>query len=178
MPLISIIAAVADNGVIGNQGQLPWRLKNDLRHFKALTMGKPLIMGRKTYESIGKALEGRKTIILTRDPSWVPFEPVTVVHTMDEALAAANVRNLRSRPKRPVPEIMIVGGAQVYAEFMPLVKRMYLTWVHALPEGDTVFPSFDPNDYREMHREAHQADVDNEYPYTYLTLQRKTSIRT
>src|SRR5438876_914538 len=130
-----LVAAVADNGVIGQGGDMPWRLQADLQHFCRLTMGKPVVMGRKTYLSIGKPLAGRTTIVISRDPSLaIPGAIVTA--SFERALAVARGDALR----RAVSEIIIAGGADIYAQAMPLADRLEITHVHARPDGDTVFP--------------------------------------
>lgn len=162
-PAISFIVARADNGVIGRANALPWHLPADLRHFKRLTLGKPVVMGRKTFESIGRPLPGRHNIVLTRDPSW-RADGVTLVWTLADAVAAA--------ARDPsVEEIMIIGGAAVYAQALPMATRIYLTEVHAQPEGDAVLPPFDPTAWRETAREDHAADGDRP-AFSFVTLER------
>lgn len=156
--IVSLVVARADNGVIGKDNALPWHLPADLRHFKRLTLGKPVIMGRRTFESIGKPLPGRENIVLTRDPDW-RAEGVTVAAGLDIALA------------NDVAEVSVIGGAQVYAVALPLADRIYLTEVHASPEGDTVLPPFGP-DWQEVAREHHAADGDQP-AYSFVTLERR-----
>lgn len=165
-PTISFVVARADNGVIGRGGGLPWRLPADLRHFKRLTIGKPVIMGRKTFESIGKPLIGRHNIVLTRDPDW-QSEGVTVVPNLAEAVAAAGLN-----PKARADELMIIGGAQLYAEALPIATRIHLTEVHAEPEGDTHMPSFESDRWQEVSREDHAAE-DDAPAYSFVTLERR-----
>jgi len=165
-PVIAFVVARADNGVIGRDNALPWHLPEDLRHFKRLTVGKPIVMGRKTFESIGKPLPGRHNIVLTRDPDW-RAEGVTVVPNLAEAIAAAGLD-----PRARAPEVMIVGGAHVYAEALPIATRVYLTEVHATPEGDTTLPAFDPAHWRETAREDHPA-ADGRAAYSFVTLERR-----
>lgn len=145
-PEIVLVVAVADNGVIGRDGAMPWHLPADLRHFKRLTTGKPVIMGRKTFESIGKPLPGRHNIVLTRDTAW-RAEGVTVVPNLAEAIAAAGLD-----PRARAGEIMVVGGAQIYAEALPIATRIELTRIHVSPDGDTHFPDPDPRHWREAAR--------------------------
>jgi dihydrofolate reductase len=164
-PVIAFVVARADNGVIGRDNGLPWHLPEDLKHFKRLTVGKPIVMGRKTFESIGKPLPGRHNIVLTRDPEW-RAEGVTVVPNLAEAIAAAGLD-----PRARAPEIMIVGGAHVYAEALPIATRVYLTEVHAAPGGDTILPAFDPAQWRETAREDHPAE-DDRPAYSFVTLDR------
>jgi dihydrofolate reductase len=142
---ITIVAAVARNGVIGVDGGMPWHLPDDLRRFKELTLGHVLVMGRKTYESIGHPLPGRATIVVTRNSSWDPgSEEVRVTGSVSEAIAAA--ASIDS-------EVFVVGGGNVYAEALSLADRLELTWVDAEPDGDTRFPEVDWGDWRELGRE-------------------------
>ncbi len=145
---------MARNGVIGRNGDLPWRLPADLKHFKAMTMGKPIVMGRKTWESIGKPLPGRENIVVTRDRGYVA-PGGRVSHTLDEALAAAGA----------VPEIMVIGGAQLYALAMPRATRLYLTRVDADISGDTLFPPLEPGRWRLVRRSALQRHEDLRYDF-------------
>ena len=160
--MISLVVAAADNGVIGRDGGLPWRLPADLRHFRALTMGKPVVMGRLTWESIGRPLPGRRNIVMTRQGAYTA-EGADVVATVDEALAAAGNAD----------EIMVIGGAQVYAEFLPRAGRIFLTRVHAEPAGDARFPPVDETEWYETSREAHGADADHEYAFSFIVLERR-----
>lgn len=128
-PLISIIVARGDNGIIGNDGKLPWRLPEDLKHFKATTMGKPMVMGRRTFESLPGLLPGRRHIVLTRDAHW-SAPGAEVAHSVEEAIAIAGA----------VEEIAVIGGAEIYAAFLPFTRRIDLTEVHRSPEGDTKMP--------------------------------------
>jgi dihydrofolate reductase len=145
--MISLILARADNGVIGANGALPWRLPGDMRHFKALTMGKPCIMGRKTWDSLPKKpLPGRSNIVVTRD-AWFKADGAVVAHSFDEALAMARGEN--------PGEIMVIGGAQIYAAAIPLAERVYLTEVHVAATGDTFFAPFAAGVWHEIAREEH-----------------------
>jgi dihydrofolate reductase len=159
---LSLIAALARNRVIGRDNQLPWRLSADLKHFKALTMGKAIIMGRKTFESIGKPLPGRNNIILTRDRDFAA-SGCTVVHSIDEAMQIAGDQN----------EVMLIGGADLYQQFLPRADRLYLTEVKAEVAGDAWFPDFDPAEWGETERVSHPADENNEYDYDFVILDRK-----
>ena len=160
--MIYLILARADNGVIGAKGALPWRLPEDMRRFKALTMGKPCIMGRKTWESLPKKpLPGRTNLVVTRDPAFAA-EGAVAVHSFEEALAQANKEN--------PPQIMVIGGAEIFAAALPLAARIYLTEIHATPEGEVHFPSFAPQQWRETAREDHAGDVP---AHSYVTLDRK-----
>jgi dihydrofolate reductase len=142
MPLVSLVAALARNRVIGASNRLPWHLPEDLQRFKRLTMGAPVIMGRKTHESIGRALPGRRNIVVTRRPraSWDGCE---VAGSLDAALAAAG----------DAPEVFLIGGAELYRLALPRADRLYLTLIDAEYPGDTLFPEFDPADWRETARE-------------------------
>ena len=162
MTLISLILARADNGVIGNKGGLPWRLPDDLRRFKSLTMGKPCIMGRKTWESLPKKpLPGRTNIVVTRDHNFAA-EGAVVVYSFDEAMARAQEEN--------PAEIMVIGGAEIFAAAMPRVTRIYLTEIHSAPQGDVRFPSFAPQQWREIARED---CISEGLAHSYVTLDRK-----
>lgn len=160
-----LIVARAKNGVIGKDGALPWHLSDDLRRFKRMTVGKPVIMGRKTFESIGKPLPGRQNIVLTRDPHW-QFPGVSVVPNLAEAVAAAGLD-----PRARADGIMVIGGAQIYAEALPSATRIELTEIDAAPDGDTVLPPFDPTRWREVARESHPA-TDVQPGYAFVTLVR------
>ena len=142
---VTLVAAIARNGVIGVDGGLPWHLPDDLRRFKELTLGHVLVMGRKTYESIGHPLPGRTTIVVTRSPSWdSAAAEVRVAGSVSDAIEAAAALD---------DEVFVVGGAQVYAAALPLADRLELTWVDAEPEGDTTFPELDGRDWLQVHRE-------------------------
>jgi dihydrofolate reductase len=155
---ITFHLARADNGVIGRDGKIPWRLPADLKRFKAQTMGKPMVMGRKTFESFPSPLPGRRHIVLSRDRDW-QAEEAEVAHTLEEAIALAG----------DVPEIAVIGGAEIYRLFLPDADRIELTEVHIEPEGDAIVPAF--VDWRETAREDHVAE--GERPaYSFVTLER------
>ena len=142
---VVLVAAVAANGVIGDRGTIPWRIPGEQAHFKAVTLGHTLVMGRATYDSIGRPLPGRTTVVLTRDPSW-QAEGVRVAATLADALLLAD----------GLPgEAMVAGGAQVYAEALPWADEQVLTEVHLTPEGDTTYPEFDRSEWVEVERERH-----------------------
>jgi dihydrofolate reductase len=166
-PLI-IVAAVADNGVIGRDNKLIWRLKTDLRRYRDLTLGKPMIMGRKTYESIGRPLPGRETIVLTRDPQF-SAEGVHVARDWDEAVAMGD--GLAER--MGAEGVVVAGGAEIYRLALPRAAKIHLTEVHALPEGDALFPAFDRAAFREVARRSHPAGPDDEHPFTFIDLERR-----
>lgn len=160
--VISIIAALAKNRVIGKDNKLPWNLPADLRRFKELTLGKPIIMGQRTFESIGKVLPGRTNIVLTRDKSFLAPGCI-LAYSIEEALKAAG----------DVEEVMVIGGANVFSQFLPLTNRMYLTLIDEDFEGDAFFPEFELSDWQETERIENQPDKENSYRYTFLTLERK-----
>ena len=159
---ISLIVALARNRVIGRDNQLPWRLSADLQHFKRLTMGRPIVMGRKTCESIGKPLPGRTNIVVTRNSSF-SAEGCRVVHSIDEALVAAGGAD----------EVMIMGGENLYSQLLPRADRLYLTEVQAEVSGDAWFPEFDETQWQELERESHRADENNEFDYDFVVLARR-----
>jgi dihydrofolate reductase len=161
-PWISLIVARAQDGVIGRDNALPWRLPADLRRFKALTMGKPMLMGRRTFESIGRALPGRMNLVLTRDRAWQAPGAV-VVHSLDEAFAQAG----------SAPELVVIGGAELFKLVLPVAERIYLTEVHAVIPGDTRFPELASAQWRELEQSAHAADADHPYAMTFSTLERR-----
>lgn len=157
---ISLIVAASENHIIGKDNALPWRLPADLKYFKAVTMGKPIVMGRKTWESLGKPLPGRTNIIVTRQPlQW----PGCVV--VDSAAAAV-------RAVDDADELMVIGGAEIFREFLPVAQRIYLTRVHALVHGDVVFPPPDPAQWREVSRQDYPADERHAHPYSFIVLER------
>lgn len=161
--MISIIVAASENDVIGRQGELPWRLSDDLRHFKAITMGKPIVMGRKTWESIGRALPGRQNIVITRQDGFAA-DGCDVVGSLDGAIAVAG----------DVDEIMIIGGSQIYALALPLAQRLYITRVHADVEGDASFPAVDATRWSLVADEQHHADERNEFDFSFRVYDRAT----
>ena len=159
--MISLIVAMDRNRLIGRGNALPWHLPADLAHFKSITMGKPIVMGRKTYESIGRPLPGRHNIVISRNPDF-SAPGCTVVASVDAALAAAG----------DVPEIMVIGGAQLYAELLPRAQRIYLTRVDAVFEGDAWFPALDARVWRECQHAEHAPDDRNPHAYAFLVLER------
>jgi dihydrofolate reductase len=152
--LITLIVARAANGVIGRDGKLPWHLPADLKRFKALTMGQPMIMGRKTFESLPGLLPGRRHIVLTRDPTW-HRAGAEIVRTTDEALSTAG------------PDAFVIGGAEIFALFEPLADRWELTAVHDAPAGDVMMAAPDPARWQELARDNHDG-------FSFVTLQRNT----
>ena len=153
---VTLIVAVADNGVIGRDNALPWHLPDDLKRFKRLTLGKPIIMGRKTFVSIGKPLPGRHNIVMTRDANY-RGDGVTVVHGVDEAVRAAG----------DAAEIMVIGGAELFRQFLPVARRVHLTRVHADIDGDARWPELDPRHWRVVDRQPHDADERHAWRMTF-----------
>jgi dihydrofolate reductase len=161
VPLVSLVVAMARNQVIGRDNALPWRLPADLMHFKAVTWGKPILMGRKTFESIGKPLPGRANLVLTRDRGWMAAG-VLVAHSLDEALERA----------KNAPELAGIGGAEVFRLLMPLATRIHLTRIDADIAGDTVFPPIDHSEWAETDSRQFAADERNAFDMTFVTLER------
>ena len=162
-----LVAAVADNGVIGRAGGLPWRLKSDMQHFRALTSGKPVVMGRKTYQSIGRPLKDRTNIVVSRDPA-VAIPGVVVTASLEAAMVAARGDALR----RNCDAIMVIGGADIYAQALAQADRLEITRVHAQPTGDAVFPPIQPATWREAARAEHPAGPEDEASFTLMTYVR------
>ena len=159
---ISLIAAMARHRVIGKDNGLPWRLPADLKHFKTVTLGKPVIMGRKTFESIGKPLPGRTNIVVTRDPAFAA-EGCDIAHSLDAAIAAAG----------DVPEAMIIGGANLYAQALPRATRLYLTLIDVEVEGDAWFPDYNKDEWREVECVAGTQDDNNHHPHRFVVMERQ-----
>ncbi len=162
---INLIAALTDDGVIGLENRLPWHLPADLKRFKKLTTGKPILMGRKTWESIGKPLPDRTNIVVSRDESF-EAEGAVVARSIVEALAEVE----------DAEEIFVIGGSELYGQFMSRADRMYLTYVHADVEGDTRFPEFNPADWTEKTRKDFTADDSNAYDHTFVRLDRSKRV--
>ena len=159
--MITLIAALDRGRAIGRGGALPWHLPDDLRRFKALTLGKPVLMGRKTALAIGRPLPGRPNLVLTR-AGVAPFEGQTVVHSLDEAVARAGNG-----------ELMVIGGGEVYALALPHATRMHLTEIDtATPDADTFFPAFDPGEWREVARAHHPADARHPLAFDFVDYER------
>ena len=162
---VELVVAVSENDVIGRANQLPWRLPSDLRHFKALTMGHHILMGRKTYESIGKALPGRTNLVLTRSAGFQAAD-CTVVGSLEQARLAAGADSA----------LMVIGGAEVYRQCLPAAARIHLTLVHTrVEQGDTFFAGWRGSDWRETFRERHAAGDKNDFDYSFITLERTRS---
>ncbi|MFC0243560.1 dihydrofolate reductase [Rhodopseudomonas telluris] len=166
LPIVFVVA-VAENGVIGQGNAIPWRLKSDLRRFKRITLNRPVIMGRKTYQSIGRPLPGRTNIVITRDPAF-QARGVVVAPSFEAAEQVATGDALR----RFASEIVVIGGGEIYAHWLPTASRIELTEVHASPEGDTRFPALDPAAWEEVSRERHAAGPDDTADFTYVTYRR------
>jgi dihydrofolate reductase len=158
-----MVVAATENDVIGRDNGMPWHLPDDLKYFKARTMGKPMLMGRKTFDSIGKPLPGRTSLVLTRDPAW-RAEGVVVVRSLDEAIAHA--------AKADAAELCVIGGAEVFRLAWPLAKRLFLTRIHANIPGDTFFQRIDPAEWREVERTEHPVDARHVYAMSFVTLDR------
>lgn len=161
MPRITLIAAVARNGVIGRAGAIPWRIPGDLPRFKRITMGHPVIMGRRTWESLGRPLPGRRNIVISRTPGFAP-EGAEVYESLGAALAAC----------KDAPEVFVIGGNEAYREALEVADRLLLTEIDADVEGDAYFPPFDRSAWRETAREAHAAGDGCPYDYAYVTYDR------
>jgi dihydrofolate reductase len=167
LPLV-LVVAVAENGVIGRKQALPWRIPGDLKHYKAVTMGKPMVMGRKTYESIGRPLPGRTSVVLTSDKNW-RRDGVLVGHSLEDVLRLAN----EEAKKTGASEITIVGGSALFEETLPIAAKIELTEVHAKPEGDVFFPHFDRAAFVETRREGPMQGEKDEHAYSVVTLERR-----
>ena len=164
---LSLIVAAAENGVIGRNNKLPWHLRSDLQYFKRITMGKPILMGRKTFESIGRPLPGRSNIVISRNPDY-HADGVTVVTSLDQALALAQDIALIDGGD----ELMVIGGAQIYAEAMGRAERIYLTLVHGNPAGDACLPAIDSATWRQLSGERFVAGEGDDFDYSLLVYER------
>jgi dihydrofolate reductase len=169
-PVIALVVAIAENGAIGRGGELPWRLSSDMRYFRKVTMGKPVIMGRRTFKSLPRVLDGRLNVVLTRDPGFVAPDAI-MAHSLKEGLSAARA----SAERTGADEIMVIGGEDVFREVLPQAHRIYLTEVHASPEADTWFPDFDKREWREVSREKHEAGPRDEHAFSFVVLERRAS---
>lgn len=159
---LALIVATGENNEIGKDGRMPWHLPADLKHFKSLTLGKPVIMGRRTYEAIGKPLPERRNIVVTHNPEF-RAPGCELAASFTDALVIAS----------GVPEIIVIGGAQIYRDALPRAQRIYLTRVHARFDADTFFPQLDAAEWREIAREDHAADERNPFNYSFSTLERR-----
>jgi dihydrofolate reductase len=165
---LALVVAAAENGVIGRDNGLIWRLKTDLRRFRALTMGRPLVLGRKTWESIGRPLPGREIVVVTRDPAYAA-EGVRVVRGLDEAVDLGR----RIAAASGVDSVAVGGGGEIFRALAPQAQRVYLTIVHDRPEGDVTFDPVDPSVFREVAREEHPAGPDDEHAFTFVDYIRR-----
>ncbi len=158
---VALVVAMDEQGLIGRGNRLPWRLPADLRHFKAVTLGKAVVMGRRTYESIGRPLPGRTNIVITQSPDY-QAPGCRIAHSVDEAMGLAGDSE----------EVMIIGGAVLYEACLSLAQRIYLTRIHHTFSGDTYFPALDPAHWHQAARADHQPDGDNPFPYSFIVLER------
>lgn len=166
-PIIALVVAMAENGAIGRGGDLPWRLHSDMRYFRKITMGKPIIMGRLTFMSLPRVLDGRLNIVLTRNAAFEAPGAV-MAYSLEEGLDVAR----RAAKRSGAGEIMVIGGEDVFRAVLPQARRIYLTEVHATPHADTWFPPLDRGEWREVSREHHAAGPKDEYPFSFVVLER------
>lgn len=164
---IALVVAAAENGIIGRDGGLPWHVSSDLKFFRKTTLGKPIVMGRKTFESIGKPLDGRPNIVISRDPAFAP-DGVYVFASIDDALAIA--RTLAADLGQD--EVAVIGGAQIYAATLPVADRVYLTRIHAQPDGDASLPALDPSMWQEVSHVRHEAGPKDDHPFSIMVYER------
>lgn len=165
MPTITLIAAMANNRVIGKDNAMPWHMPADLKHFKATTLGKPIVMGRKTFESIGRALPGRRNIVVSRNPAY-EAEGCDVMGSLDEAITALNHAD----------EIIIMGGATLYEQAMPMADKLELTFIDLDTEGDAFFPEWNADEWDMTNLDEHCKDDNNPYDYRFMTMVRKSQL--
>jgi len=168
---LSLIVAKAANGCIGRDNKLPWYLPGDLKYFKQATFGKPIIMGRKTWDSIGRPLPGRMNVVISRNPAWEAPAGTVAAASLNDALVRAEAQ----AELEGGDEVMIIGGGQIYAEALPMVDRMYITQVHAEVDGDAYFPEVNWDDWEEIGREDFSASDHNPYDYSFVVYQRSRS---
>ncbi|MCM3718798.1 dihydrofolate reductase [Fictibacillus phosphorivorans] len=157
--MISFVVAMDENRGIGKDNDLPWYLPNDLKHFKKTTMGKPIVMGRKTYESIGKPLPGRENIVVTRDQNY-EAEGVTIVHSVDDVL------------KIKAEEMCVIGGSEIFKQFLPVADRLYITEIYHTFDADTYFPEINDKEWKEVSRTAGIVDEKNKYPHDFVEYEK------
>ena len=168
-PVIALVVAMGENRAIGHGGDLPWRLHSDMRYFRKITMGKPVIMGRRTFKSLPRVLDGRVNIVLTRNAAFEAPGAIMAYH-LEEALDVAR----KAAAKAGIDEIMVMGGEDVFREVLPEVGRIYLTEVHAAPHADTWFPDLDMSEWREVLREPHEAGPKDDHAFSFVVLERIT----
>jgi dihydrofolate reductase len=166
-PVIALVVAMAENRAIGHGGDLPWHLHSDMRYFRAITMGKPVIMGRRTFKSLPRVLDGRLNVVLTRNAAFEAPGAI-MAYDLEEALDVAR----KATRKSGADEIMIIGGEDVFREVLPQAGRIYLTEVHAAPPADTWFPELDGREWREVSREAHAAGPKDDHAFSLVVLER------
>ena len=166
-PIIALVVAKAENGAIGRDGNLPWHLRSDMRYFRSITMGKPIVMGRRTFGSLPRVLDGRLNIVLTRNAAFEAPGAI-MAYNLEEALDVAR----KEAAKAGVDEIMIIGGEDVFREVLPQADRIYLTEVHATPQADTWFPELDMRQWRELSREKHDAGPKDDHNFSFVVLDR------
>jgi dihydrofolate reductase len=167
-PVIALVVAMGENRAIGKDGRLPWRLSSDMKFFRKVTMGKPVVMGRRTFCSLPRVLEGRLNIVLTRDRDFAAPEGVVVAPTLAEALEQARA----SAEKTGAGEIMVIGGEEVFREILPLARRIYLTEVYAAPDADTRFPEHGLGEWREVSRENQEPGPKDDHAFSFVVLER------
>lgn len=167
--MISLIVAKADNGVIGLDNKMPWHIPAELQYFKARTLGKPIIMGRKTFDSLGRVLPGRPHVVISRSPLSLP-ENCYPVQSLDAAISTAQRLNRELAPQQD--EVVVIGGAEIYRQALDRVGRLYITEVHLSPHGDTFFPELNPDDWQEIERKDVPAGTDSAIAYSIVTYQR------
>jgi dihydrofolate reductase len=176
MTILSMIVATADNNIIGKDNDMPWHLPADLGYFKKVTVGKPIIMGRKTYESIGRALPGRKNIVISRDENYIPqgkgAESVDVVTSVEQALALIEHLNSNNTAEETIEEIMVIGGGAIYQHCLPNADRLYITHIKADIDGDTQFPDYDDGSWKKVSSELRASDEKNCYDLEFCIYER------
>jgi dihydrofolate reductase len=166
-PIIALVVAMGANRAIGRDGELPWHLRSDMRYFRRITMGNPVIMGRRTFMSLPRLLDGRANIVLTRNAAFAPPGAI-MAYNLEEALDVAR----KEAAKAGTDEIMVIGGEDVFREVLKQAGRIYLTEVHASPEADTWFPVLDPDEWREVARETHEAGPKDDHDFSFVVLER------
>lgn len=176
MTILSMIVATADNNIIGKDNDMPWHLPADLAYFKKVTLGKPIIMGRKTYESIGRALPGRRNIVISRDENYTPqgkgSEGVDVVTSVEQALAIIEDVNKNGAAEERIEEVMVIGGGAIYQHCLPNTDRLYVTHIKAAIDGDTQFPNYDDGSWQKISSELRPSDENNAYDLDFCVYHR------
>jgi len=173
--MISIVVAVANNNVIGKANQLIWKLPADLKHFRKITEGHTVVMGRKTFESIGRPLPNRRNIVITRQADFAPAG-VDVVHSLDEALQLAGAGPTSAKASAGAAEIFVIGGGEIFRQALPLARRIYFTRIDHEFDGDAFFPELDPKEWKEVSREEGIMDEKNIYPHAFLIYERSSNV--